>query len=117
MDDDSNNQRTALHEATEGGHADVAELLLKQSEVDPTVRDTTDNTPYDIAYSKKNEEVSTRRWRKAGWADKKHLESGQNCATVKAPNKGHFGTNHHAHVESLMRDCPLLRGFTYKHPL
>lgn len=58
MDDDSNSQRTALHEATEGEHTDITELLLKQSEVDPTVRDDSDHTPYDIAYSKKNEEVS-----------------------------------------------------------
>lgn len=59
-DDDSRSQRTALHEATEGEHTDIAELLLKQSEVDPTVRDDKDNTPYDIAYTKKNEEVSVR---------------------------------------------------------
>lgn len=58
VDDDSASQRTALHEATEGGHIDIAEFLLKQSEVDPTVRDSADHTPYDIAYTKKNEEVS-----------------------------------------------------------
>lgn len=57
VDDDSNSQRTALHEATEGEHTDIAELLLKQSEVNPTIRDNGDNTPYDIAYAKKNEEV------------------------------------------------------------
>ena len=57
MDDDSRSQRTALHESTEGGHVDITELLLKQSEVDPTVRDARDKTPYDIAYSKRNEEV------------------------------------------------------------
>ncbi len=57
MDEDSKEQRTALHEATEGGHTDITELLLKQSEVDPTVRDNQDHTPYDIAYSQKNDEV------------------------------------------------------------
>lgn len=57
MDDDNKSQRTALHEATEGEHTDITELLLKQSEVDPSVRDDKDLTPYDIAYYKKNEEV------------------------------------------------------------
>ena len=58
VDDDSNTQRTALHEATEAEHVDITELLLKQSDVDPTARDSTDHTPYDIAYLKKNAEVS-----------------------------------------------------------
>ncbi len=60
VDEDTRNQRTALHEATEGEHTDIAELLLKQSEIDPVFRDTSDSTPYDIAYSKKNEEASVR---------------------------------------------------------
>ena len=58
VDEDSKTQRTALHEATEGGHTDITELLLKQSEVDPTARDDHDHTPYDIAYSQQNDEVS-----------------------------------------------------------
>lgn len=57
VDDDNTSLRTALHEATEGGHVEVTELLLKQSEADPVVRDDNDNTAYDIAYMKKNEEV------------------------------------------------------------
>lgn len=59
MDDDSNIQRTALHEATEEGHTDITELLLRQSDVDPMMRDAVDDTPYDIAYRNKNKEVST----------------------------------------------------------
>lgn len=67
MDDDSNTQRTALHEATEGGHTDITELLLKQSEVDPTVRDEADHTPYDIAYLKKNAEVWLKQHHSQLW--------------------------------------------------
>ena len=62
VDEDSMTQRTALHEATEGGHTDITELLLKQSDVDPTVRDDQDHTPYDIAYSQRNEEVRKKMY-------------------------------------------------------
>lgn len=67
VDEDSKTQRTALHEATEGGHTDITELLLKQSEVDPTVRDNNDSTPYDIAYLKRDDEVLIASLLKGRW--------------------------------------------------
>jgi len=57
VDEDNSSHRTALHEAADAEHADITELLLRQSEVDPACRDNQDRTPYDIAYSKKNDEV------------------------------------------------------------
>ena len=64
VDEDNSSQRTALHEAAEAERADITELLLRQSEVDPASRDDKDRTPYDIAYSKKNDEV----WNGLVWA-------------------------------------------------
>ena len=58
VEDDNSDQRTALHEATEGEHVDIIELLLKQTEANPAIHDAKENTAYDIAYMKKNEEVS-----------------------------------------------------------
>ncbi len=57
VDNDNAIQRTPLHEATEAEYTDIMELLLRQSEVDPAARDNKDHTPYDIAYSKKNDQV------------------------------------------------------------
>lgn len=57
VDDDNACQRTALHEATEGDHVDVIEVLLKQSESDPAMHDANNKSAYDIAYARKNEEV------------------------------------------------------------
>ena len=57
VDVDNASQRTGLHEATEGNHVDVIELLLKQSEADPAFHDSNENSAYDIAYTNKNEEV------------------------------------------------------------
>ena len=49
--------RTSLHECSECGETEIMDLLLRVGKADPTVRDSKDISPYDIAFNNKNTEV------------------------------------------------------------
>ena len=58
VDEENGVGRTPLHECAEEGQAEILDLLLKMGRAGPAFRDQNDFSPYDIAFSKRNSEVS-----------------------------------------------------------
>ena len=56
IDEDGAEDRTPLHEAAHAGHQDVVELLIRKG-ANGSLRDSSNATPYDLAYTKGHKKV------------------------------------------------------------
>ena len=57
MSDEESHGRTPLHDSVDNGDLEMTELLLRSGGADPIAKDVNDLTPYDIAFTKRNQQV------------------------------------------------------------